>query len=332
MRINRIDMNVLSTAGYMSNRHSNFFKTNDYPFDKVTFSSKFDSQKVKDNITDGLAVIGFVGTPLVCSILLGNALAKHIPQDDNIFLSDGTYVCNVKDFQLESSKVFADADDGILKIKDSPIDIDASKVDYADPLRGIYKNFDGSVDIDLLHQKYIDTNNGIFVDVPNGISKIADNGQIKDMPLINFEGSSMSGPNHPFPPYHLDSDIMNDGLLPTFVDNIKNTVNILFKTNMPTGYIVDENGTKMPMKEWLKEHDTLNRDFNTQDDQSSFKDYAEENDLPISVDEDGQVSLISEPSQNVANIQEDDSANTDSLDNSDYDYDDPDSGDYDPNY
>lgn len=327
MRINPINMNFFNVTGNLLNQHCNIYKTNNYPCDSVTFSSRPDSNTQKNNLIDALDAIGFVGTPLVSSILIGTELMKHSPQGDEIFLSDGTYLCDVNDLKLESEKVFADADDGILKIKDSPIDIDANKVDYADPVRGIYKNFDGSVDIDLLHQKYIDTNNGIYVDVQNGISKIVENGEIKELPLINFEGSSMSEANHPFPPYHLASDVINDGVVPSIIDNIKKTINILFGTHIPTGYMIDENGDKIPMREWLKEHDALNRDFQqTQENLTSFKDYAQEHNLPISVNEDGQVLPINENSSDFDDIRDD---NHTDFDGSDNDFDSLDNDDYD---
>lgn len=327
MRINPITINFLhtSTTSNFVDQNCNIYKTKNYPCDSVTFSSKPDSEIQKNNLVDALEVIGFVGTPVVSSILIGTELMKHSPQDDKIFLSDGTYFCDVNELTLKSDKVFADADDGILKIKDSPIDIDASKVDYADPIRGIYKNFDGSVDIDLLHQKYIDTNNGIYVDVQNGISKIIENGEIKELPLINFEGSSMSGWNHPSTPYHLDSDIINNGIVPSVIDDIKKTINMLFGTHIPTGYIVDNNGDRIPMREWIKEHDALNRDFETPENSSTFKDYVQDHNLPISVNEDGQVIPINENSDDSDNVI--DSNHTDydygnyldNLDNDDYD-------------
>ncbi len=292
MRINVIGMNFLHTTWNKQNQGSNMHRINKYPCDTVSFTSKTDSRKEENNLVDALATIGFVGIPLVSSIIIGTELMKHSPKGNEIFLSDGSYLCNVNDLKLESDKVIADADDGVLKVKDSPIDIDASKVDYADPMRGVYKNFDGSVDIDLLNQKYIDTKNGIYVDVPHGISKFVENGEIKELPLINFEGSSMSGANPPHTPYKLPSDTINDGIIPATIDRIKETVNMIFGVNLPTGYMVDENGHKIPMREWLKEHDTLNRDFRNGEDNSSFENYVQEHNIPISINDNGTVSSI----------------------------------------
>ena len=86
-----------------------------------------------------------------------------------------------------------------MKIKGTPIDIDASKYDYADVEKGVFKNYDGSVDIDLMHNKYIDVENGVFIDpeakltAVRGADGLIHNIVVPDVMSPAFHGSSMSG-------------------------------------------------------------------------------------------------------------------------------------------
>ena len=162
----------------------------------VSFTAKGDGPD-KDDILALLTLIGFVGAPFVLSIVAGSAedseYAKHI------FLPDGTYLMSTDDFKVETDTVVADADDGILKIKGTPIDIDASKYDYADVEKGVFKNYDGSVDIDLMNNKYIDVENGVFIDpeakltAVRGADGLIHNIVVPDVMSPAFHGSSMSG-------------------------------------------------------------------------------------------------------------------------------------------
>ena len=162
----------------------------------VSFTAKGDGPD-KDDILALLTLIGFVGAPFVLSIVAGSAedseYAKHI------FLPDGTYLMSTDDFKVETDTVVADADDGVLKIKGTPIDIDASKYDYADVEKGVFKNYDGSVDIDLMHNKYIDVENGVFIDpeakltAVRGADGLIHNIVVPDVMSPAFHGSSMSG-------------------------------------------------------------------------------------------------------------------------------------------
>ncbi len=296
-----------------------YFKTKSYPCDSVCFTANESKNTTKDNLIDALTVIGFVGVPLVSSIVIGAELMKRTPQGDQIFLSDGSYLCDVKDLQVKSDNVVADADDGILKIKNSPVNIEASKCDYADPERGVYWNYDGSVDIDLLNDKYIDTKNGIYVDVNNGLSAFVKDGVVRDLPLINFGGASMSAPNPPMTPYHISADIMEDGLMTSFTDKIKESINILFGTHIPTGYMIDENNNKVPMKEWLKEHDAFNRDFSAKSDVAQqLEGYVREHDLPVHFDGSGHLEAgsMSEFIESHSHDVDDESSDTVDDDNS----------------
>lgn len=76
--------------------------------------------------------------------------------------------------QMKTSVITADSNEGILKIEDTPIDIDASKYDIADIEHGIFKNFDGSVDIDLANNKYIDMDKGVIINPEHNLSFIKD--------------------------------------------------------------------------------------------------------------------------------------------------------------
>lgn len=164
--------------------------------DPVNFKGKGDGPD-KDDILALLTLIGFVGAPFVLAIVAGSAedseYAKHI------FLPDGTYLMSTDDFKVETDTVVADADDGVLKIKGTPIDIDASKYDYADVEKGVFKNYDGSVDIDLMHNKYIDVENGVFIDpeakltAVRGADGLIHNIVVPDVMSPAFHGSPMSG-------------------------------------------------------------------------------------------------------------------------------------------
>ena len=173
------------SVGFSKNSHknlSNFSLKNNASEDvfvkqtnNISFGEK-PKPTVRHKLGEALELAGgglLVGTPFLLSIAAGIYLAKHA-NDDNIFLSDGTYLCNVDDFNIKSDKLEMNSSDGICKIKGTGIDIDASKYDYADPDNGIYKNYDGSVDIDLLHNKYIDTTQGILIDPDSKLSVITD--------------------------------------------------------------------------------------------------------------------------------------------------------------
>ena len=262
-----------------------YMKTKNYPCDSVSFSGKDGKKTTKDNLIDALEVVGFVGIPLAASIVIGTELMKRTPQGDKIFLSNGSYICDVKNLQVKSDNVVADADDGVLKIKNSPVNIDAADCDYADPSRGVYWKADGSIDIDLLNNKYIDTNNGIYVDVDNGLSAFVKDGVVRDLPLINFKESSIPEANLMTMPYNVRIDSIDDNRFMSFADKIKSSVNMLFGTNITTEYMINENYNKIPMKQWLKEHDVLNRDFSAPTDVAQrLENYVQENNLPVHFD------------------------------------------------
>lgn len=121
------------------------------------------------NVIESLQVIGFVGGAFALS--LGVAMLLADGGDPNyVFLPDGTALMSLKDQRLQTSNIVADGDDGIFKMKNTPINLDARNYDISQPEKGIYKNIDGSVDIDLMHNKYIDKEHGIFVDPEHNIS------------------------------------------------------------------------------------------------------------------------------------------------------------------
>ena len=144
-----------------------------------------------------MAAIGIIGAPLVLSIAASSYAMRNMDVKD-IFLPDGSYLMSIDDLKIETDKITADADDGIFKVEGTPIDIDASKYDYADVANGVFKNYDGSVDIDLANNKYIDFKNGIFVNPESKMSLVRlSDGSLHNMPLPdlnspNFKGASMS--------------------------------------------------------------------------------------------------------------------------------------------
>lgn len=148
-----------------------------------------------------LAALGFVGLNL--------AMTAAIASKDNpekIFLPDGTFLMDTNEKTLKSDEILADADDGVLHVKGTPIHIDANKYDFADVEKGIYKNYDGTVDIDLLNNKYVDVKNGVFIDPEAKISMIKQaDGTIKNIVIpdfINnphFLGQSMQSNYSPLP-------------------------------------------------------------------------------------------------------------------------------------
>ena len=222
MRINVIGMNFLHTTWNKQNQGSNMHRINKYPCDTVSFTSKTDSRKEENNLVDALATIGFVGIPLVSSIIIGTELMKHSPKGNEIFLSDGSYLCNVKDLKLESDKVIADADDGIFKVEGTGIDINPDRFsghgDIFDPEHGIYRTADGSIDIDLLNNKYIDTHNGIFVDPDEKISTLVDeDGEVKHFVLPSFAGYQ-TWP-YPLVTRNDDDSIGEEGFLEKFANS-----------------------------------------------------------------------------------------------------------------
>lgn len=165
--------------------------------DSVSFTSSQKSQN-KQNIIDALLSLGFVGAPLIISVAAYKLMDKT--QDPNqIFLPDGTFFMNTKDMTISSDNITADADSGLLKIKNAGIDLDPDRFDLTWPKQGVYKNFDGSVDIDLLNNKYIDRQNGIFIDPDHKISAIlSQDGTFHNIVLpdeasaVNFDGASLS--------------------------------------------------------------------------------------------------------------------------------------------
>lgn len=165
--------------------------------DSVSFTSSQKSQ-YKQNIIDKLLAIGFVGAPLIISVAAYKLMDKT--QDPNqIFLPDGTFFMNTKDMTISSDNITADADLGLLKIKNAGIDLDPDRFDFTCPEQGVYKNFDGSVDIDLLNNKYIDKQNGIFIDPEHKISAIlSQDGTFHNIVLpddasaVHFDGASVS--------------------------------------------------------------------------------------------------------------------------------------------
>lgn len=181
-------------CSYVQNLNNNHYDTFVKSSSNVSFgNADTNEEKPKRDIIADLAIAGAVGAPLLLSIAANFYAMKGLDSKD-IFLPDGTYFMNTDDFQVETDVVTADGDDGIFKIKNTPIDIDASKYDLADPDNGIYKNYDGSVDIDLLNNKYIDFNKGIFLDPENNISFLKlDDGTVKQMVLPDMLSPSFSG-------------------------------------------------------------------------------------------------------------------------------------------
>lgn len=176
----------------MTNLQSDMFvkSTND-----VSFGGKINKEKIKD-VAGDLAAIGIVGAPLILSIAGGAYMMKNMDVKD-IFLPDGSYLMSVD--ELKTDKITANAEEGILKIEGTPIDIDANRYDVADVEHGIFKNYDGSVDIDLANNKYIDLEHGVIIDPDNQMSFIQnadgvfENVAIPAITSPNFKGSSMSG-------------------------------------------------------------------------------------------------------------------------------------------
>ena len=195
----------------MSPKYNNsgdfFIKSNN-----LSFKGEKDSKSLKDN----METIGFVGAPILLSIIAGVLSAKSMEVPDD-------YSIDTEARSIESGAITADADDGIFVVEGTPINLDASRFDYADVENGIYRNFDGSVDIDLLNGKYVDTQNGIFVDPESKISAFIDeDGDVKHFPLISFgnQNGFLSVHDNPLP---IDDapNIVENGLVETGVHAIK---------------------------------------------------------------------------------------------------------------
>ena len=184
-----------------------FIKSNN-----LSFKGEKDSKSLKDN----METIGFAGAPILLSIIAGVLSAKSMEVPDD-------YSIDTEARSIESAAITADADDGIFVVEGTPINLDASRFDYADVENGIYRNFDGSVDIDLLNGKYVDTQNGIFVDPESKISAFIDeDGDIKHFPLISFgnQNGFLSVHDNPLP---MDDapNIVEDGLIETGLHAVK---------------------------------------------------------------------------------------------------------------
>lgn len=200
------------------NNYGDFFiKGNDISFK----GEERDSKGLKNK----LETMGFVGVPVLLSITAGVLSAKSAEISDD-------YSIDTEEKSIKSADIIADADDGIFKVGGTPINIDASRFDYADVENGIYRNFDGSVDIDLLNGKYIDTQNGIFVDPESKISAFIDeDGDVKHFPLISFgnQNGFLSVHDNPLP---MDDapNIVEDGLVQTGVHTVRNLWGDIFGT------------------------------------------------------------------------------------------------------
>lgn len=188
--INNLSKNAIQRQNFNDNNMDIFTKSSN----GISFQGVEKNSKTKDVLTD-LAAIGIVGSAFALSIGASSyAMNRMNPKD--IFLPDGTYFTSID--ELKTPVITADAEEGILKIKDTPIDIDASRYDIADIEHGVFKNMDGSVDIDLMNNKYIDIARGVIIDPENNISCIRDlsgnmqNIVLPDLSSPNFGGASLS--------------------------------------------------------------------------------------------------------------------------------------------
>ena len=154
---------------YDKNKKNNSVDTNPKLTETNMQKQGFKKVDKSSNIVEALQVVGFVGGTFALG--LGVAMLLADGGDPNyVFLPDGTAFMNLKEQRLQSSNIIADGDDGIFKMKNTPLKLDARTYDISQPEKGIYKNLDGSVDIDLMHNKYIDKEHGIFVDPEHNIS------------------------------------------------------------------------------------------------------------------------------------------------------------------
>lgn len=161
----------------------------------VSFSGKSEKADSGMTVKDVLVGAGFVGVPLLLGIGVTSALAGNQSSED-IFLPDGTYFMSTRDFV--ESKIHANAETGELSIEGTPINIDPSKIQYADAAKGVYKSEDGNIDIDLLNNKYIDKENGIFIDPSRNISAMKIDGELHSVSIPNF------GSGYPINPWDPD--------------------------------------------------------------------------------------------------------------------------------
>ncbi len=194
---NNINKSFTLQPNFNDNKPDFFMKS----VEGISFSGVEKKNNKKDILSD-LKTIGVIGAPFVLSIGAGTyAMNKMNPKD--IFLPDGSYFMSTD--QIKTDAISVDADEGILKIEGTPIDIDASKYDISDFEHGIFKNFDGSVDINLANNKYIDMDKGVIIDPEHNLSFIKDaSGEIHNLVLPdlnspNFEGASIGIVN----PIHL---------------------------------------------------------------------------------------------------------------------------------
>lgn len=243
-------------------------------------------EKNSKSLKNKLETMGFVGVPVLLSITAGVLSAKSAEISDD-------YSIDTEEKSIESADITADADDGIFKVDGTPIDIDASRFDYADVENGIYRNFDGSVDIDLLNGKYIDTQNGIFVDPESKISAFIDEGgDVKHFPLISFgnQNGFLSVHDNPLP---MDDapNIVEDGLVQTGVHTVRNLWGDIFGTEGENEEVqdlfgrelveaVDEDGeTYLSVAPTNFEHGSMPNIHESIEDinDKNFQDYIEEN-------------------------------------------------------
>lgn len=173
--VNMFGMNNYQQRISLENKPDVFIKSSN----NVAFTGNNDKIGVKDV----LVTAGFVGVPVLLGIGVTSALAGNQSAED-IFLPDGTYFASAS--ELAGTQIHANAETGELSIPGTPINIDPSKIQYADADKGVYKSEDGNIDIDLLNNKYIDKENGIFIDPSRNISAMKIDGELHSVAIPNF--------------------------------------------------------------------------------------------------------------------------------------------------
>ena len=117
----QIHLNNIYHYGNYHNKYKTQTNTqNNYISQKLLTNDVISFKAEKKNVLNDLKDIGLVGAPFLLSLATATYLFKK-QNPEEIFLSDGTYLCNTKDLSLKTDIITADADDGIFKIKNSKI-------------------------------------------------------------------------------------------------------------------------------------------------------------------------------------------------------------------
>ncbi len=146
-------------------------------FEKSSNISFKASESTKSMLKDLAAAGGAVALVAVPTVAAIAVTRNEHPED--IFLPDGTYFGNVRDFKVNDEAA-----------KNAGIDFSKDRFTFRDPVNGVFKNPEKGIDINFTQGKYIDPENGIFLDKSTGMSAVYNNGHFDPVaiPNVSFEG------------------------------------------------------------------------------------------------------------------------------------------------